>query len=369
MNKRKIKILIVAILIIGVIVTISFKANTDNNPKNLKIGIIAPLSGDFGAVGENFVNGIKTAQAVYEKETGTKIELVIENDGGEATKGLSAYRKLTEVNKVDGLINTFTSTMDAIYEPSKNLPYPVMMGFLQANNVSPDHVFQITLGNDNVWDRYAKYLEKQSFDRSNLIIVHSKDAAQESFAKEFSKNYTGKTETVIASSEKGMLKSDATKIASLKPTAIIFFMTPENGAILTKELLPLIDSKTQLIYDIQIHTGMKYYKDILGDLNKINGAISIIPEGEPNAEFIKNYKEVVGKEPGFTSDFGYDAMMVYLKGYDKNEESWTKNLAKTNFNGASGNISFDKNGIVFPNLTIKIVENGEMKVAERLPLK
>lgn len=368
MNKRNVKIIVAIVIVIGVIAVIT-NANSKNDSKQLKIGVIAPLSGDFGAVGENFVNGIKTAQAVYEKETGTKIDLVIENDSAEATKGLSAYKKLTEVDKVDGLINTFTSTMDAIYEPSKNLPYPVMMGFLQANNVSPDHVFQITLGNDNVWDRYAKYLEKQSFDKSNLIIVHSKDAAQESFAKEFSKNYTGKTETIIVSSEKGMLKSDAAKIASLKPTAVIFFMTPENGAILTKEILPLIDSKTQLIYDIQIHTGMKYYKDILGDLNKINGAISIIPEGEPNMDFIKTYKEVVGKEPGFTSDFGYDAMMVYLKSYDKSEDKWTKNLAKTNFNGASGNISFDKNGIVFPNLTIEVVENGEMKVAERLPLK
>lgn len=364
-NKLKI---ISGIVVIAIIITIFVQNKTNTNDEVIRIGIIAPLTGDFGAVGENFVNGIKTAEAVYEAETGNKIDLVIENDGGEATKGLTAFKKLTQVDKVNGLINTFTSTMDAIYDPSKELSYPVLMGFMQANNVADDHVFQITLGNENVWNRYAGYLMKADFNKSNLVIVHSKDAAQESFATEFAKSYTGKTETLIASSEKGMLKSDAAKIAGMKPSAIIFFMTPENGAILTKELLPFIGKDTQLIYDIQIHTGMNYYKDILGDLNKINGAISIIPEGEPNTEFIAKYKEVIGKDPGFTSDFGYDALMTYLKAYDQSEEKWTKNLKKTNLDGASGQITFDHNGIVFPNLTIKVVENGEMKVVERLPL-
>ncbi|MEN9921528.1 MAG: hypothetical protein RLZZ517_506 [Candidatus Parcubacteria bacterium] len=365
-NKFKI---ISGIAILVLVIALLIGNNTHKNNEVIRIGVIAPLSGDFGAVGENFVNGIKTAEAVYEEETGKQVEIIIENDGGEATKGLSAFKKLTEVDKVDGLINTFTSTMDAIYEPSKNLPYPVMMGFLQANNVADDHVFQITLGNENVWDRYAEYLMKANFDKSNLVIVHSKDAAQDSFAKEFAKHYQGKTEVIVASSEKGILKADAAKIAELKPSAVIFFMTPENGAILTKELLPLIEKDTQLIYDIQIHTGMTYYKDILGDLNKINGAISIIPEGEPNQDFIKNYKEVIGKDPGFTSDFGYDAMMTYLESKDTSKDGWIKNLKKTDFAGASGQIKFDHNGIVFPNLTIKVVENGEMKVAERLPLK
>jgi len=367
-TSKKSKI-ISGIVVIVIIIAVLIGNKEDKSTEVLRIGVIAPLSGDFGAVGENFVNGIRTAEAVYEKETGTQIEIIVEDDGGAATKGLSAFKKLTEIDKVDGLINTFTSTMDAIYEPSKNLSYPVLMGFLQANNVADDHVFQITPGNENVWDSYAEYLMKQDFDKSNLVIVHSQDAAQDSFAKEFSKFYTGKTETIVASSDKGVLKTDAAKITELNPSAIIFFMTPENGAILTRELLPLIEKDTQLIYDIQIHTGMSYYLDALGDLNKINGAISIIPEGEPNKDFTNAYKEVIGTDPGFTSDFGYDAMMVYLKSHDNSKDSWIKNLRKTNFNGASGQITFDQNGIIFPNLTIKVIENGEMRVVERLPIK
>ena len=366
MNKKIIGIIVVAVIAIVAIVGLN-SHSASQNPKNLKIGVIAPLSGDFSAVGENFVNGIKTAKVAYEKKTGTTVELIIENDGGEATKGLSAFKKLTEVDKVDGMINTFTSTMDAIYTPSQTLPYPIMMGFFQAHNVTDDNVFQITLGNDGVWNKYANYLAGANFDKSNVVVVHSKDAAQESFSKEFRANFVGTTTEVIASTDKSGLMSDAAKIASLKPTAIVFFMTPENGAILTKELLPLVGKNTQLIYDIQINTGIQFYKDQLGDLNKINGAITIVPEAEANQKFVSEYKTVIGKDPGFTSDFGYDAFTVYMENYNKNKNDWISSLKKTDEIGASGHIKFDNKGVVIPNLTIKKIEGGEMKVVERLP--
>lgn len=363
MNKKKTLIgALVVVVVIVLILTLSQKES-----KQIRIGVIAPLTGDFGAVGENFVNGMKTAEAVYEKETGNQIDLIIEDDGGLATKGLSAFKKLTEVDKVNGLVNVFTSTMDAIYEPSKDLQYPVLMGFFQANNVGDDHVFQITLGNDGVWNKYAEYLNKADFNKDHVVIVHSKDAAQESFAKEFAQFFDGEKEIIVASSDKNALKSDATKIANLKPTAIVFFLTPENGAVLTKELLNLIDPKTQLIYDIQIHTGSQYYADVLGDMNKINGAISIIPEADANEKFVADYKKVIGKDPGFTSDFGYDALMTYLESYEQDEAAWTKNLKQTDLAGASGQIKFDANGIVLPNLTIKNLVDGKWAVKERLP--
>jgi ABC-type branched-subunit amino acid transport system substrate-binding protein len=364
MNKKITWILIVAVIAIVAILGFS---NNKQNPQQLKIGVIAPLSGDFAAVGENFVNGIKTAKVAYEKKTGDTVTLIIENDGGEAAKGLSAYKKLTEVDKVDGMINTFTTTMEAIYTPSQSLPYPIMMGFFQANNSIDDNVFQISLRNDGVWNKYADYLQKTEFDKSNIIVVRSVDAAQESMAKDFEKNYKGTTTEVIASSDRGSLKTDATKIAGMKPTAIVFFMTPENGAVLTKELLPLISKNTQLIYDVQINTGIKYYQDQLGDLNKINGAITIVPEAEPNQKFINEYKVVIGTEPGFTSDFGYDAFAVYMENYNKDKSAWISNIKKTDEIGASGHLKFDSNGVVIPNLTIKKVVDGKMQVVERLP--
>jgi ABC-type branched-subunit amino acid transport system substrate-binding protein len=364
-------IIVVLVIILGISY---FNGQGKVDTAGLKIGVIAPLTGDFGGVGENVLKGIRTAQAVYAEKTGQLIPIVVEDDSADATKGLSAYKKLTEVDKVNGLINTFTSTMDAIYKPVTEAKYPVMMEFFQANNVADDNVFQMTLGNDNVWDRYAKYISSAGFDESKVVIVHSIDAAQDSFAKAFIAEYKKPVTTLVASTDKNSLRSDAAKISALKPTLLVFFMTPENGAILTKEVLPLISSTTQLVYDIQLYTGLSYYEQQLGgNLSKINGAVSLMFEGDANSlenkEFVTAFKKLYpNEEPGFLADHGYDTFMAYVSAYSKDSAEWTANLKALDSSGASGEVKFDKNGIRIPDLVVKKVTDGKSQTFARLPL-
>ena len=369
--KKYFKVLVPILLVIVIVLSISY-SNKKTDNIGLKIGVIAPLTGDFGGVGENVVKGIKTAQAVYAEKTGKMIPIIVEDDSGDATKGLSAYKKLTEIDHVNGLINTFTSTMDAIYQPVNKAGYPIMMEFLQANNVADDNVFQMTLGNDNVWDRYAKYILNAGFNESKVVVVHSVDAAQDSFAKAFISEYKKPVSIIVASSDKNGLRTDATKIAALKPTMIAFFMTPENGAILTKEVLPLISTSTQLIYDIQLYTGISYYKQQLGgDLSKINGAINHMFEGDSNSpenkEFVSAYKKLFNEEPGFLADHGYDTFMTYVNTYNKDNKKWISSLKSFESNGASGEVKFDKKGIRIPDLVVKKVVDGKSQTIDRLP--
>ena len=367
---------IILFLILAVIVVIGgvHAVNSKPNTAGLKIGLIVPLTGDFAPVGENILKGIKTAEALNEEKTGNKIEIVVEDDGADAVKGLSAYNKLTQIDHVTGLINTFTSTMDAIYKPVVTAGYPVMMEAFQANNVADDNVFQMTLGNDNVWDRYAKYLATAGYDDSKVVIVHSTDAAQASFAAAFSAEHKKPATTIVASTDKNGLRTDAAKIAALKPSMVIFFMPPENGAILTKEILPLISTSTQLVYDIQLYTGLPYYqKQLGGDLSKINGAINLMFEGDPasaeSKEFVAEFKKLYPNEnPGFLADYGYDSFNTYVKTYSKDNAKWTLNLKTADMKGASGEVKFDKNGIRLVPLVIKKVINGKSETVDRLSI-
>ncbi len=368
------KIPVIVLIVLAIVVGVLYSNNKKVDTAGLKIGVIAPLTGDFGAVGENVVKGIKAAQAVYAEKSGQMIPIIVEDDSADAAKGLSAYKKLTEVDRVNGLINTFTSTMDAIYQPVRQAEYPTMMEFFQANNVADDNVFQMTLGNDNVWDRYAKYISNSKYDLSRVVIVHSVDAAQASFATAFNAEYKKPVTTIVASSDKNGLRGDAAKIAALKPTMVIFFMTPENGAILTKEVLPLISTSTQLVYDIQLYTGLTQYQQQLGgDLSKINGAINIMFEGDKTSteyqKFISTYKKLYpNEEPGFLADYGYDSFMTYVHTYNKDNAKWVANLKSDDEKGASGEVKFDKNGIRIVPLVIKKVIDGKSVTIDSLPL-
>lgn len=369
MSKKSIIIFVILIGIVGVIYFSDKKPNT----ANLKIGAIMSLTGDFGAVGENTLKGMRVAEVVYEEKTGSKINLIVEDDSGDGAKGLSAYRKLTTQDQVHGLINFFTTTMDSIYDPSKEVGFPVMMVAFQANNVGDDHVFQMTQGNDNVWDRFAKYIKSSGFDESQVVVVHSVDAAQDSFAKAFIAEYGKPVTTITASSDRNTLRTDAAKIATLKPTMVVFFMTPENGAILTKELLPLIDSSTQLVYDIQITTGTSFYEAQLGgNLSKISGAIALGMEGDLTSSEYKEFYDAFKKmypneEPGFLADYGYDTFLTYIDTYDSDKSKWIANLKEINAKGASGDVKFDKNGIRYAPLVIKTIVDGKLQTTSRLP--
>ncbi len=368
------KILIGVAIVVIILLAVFLNYNQKPNTQGLKVGAIMSLTGDFGAVGENTLKGMKVAQGIYKEKTGNQVDLVVEDDGGDGAKGLSAYRKLTTQDNVGGLINFFTTTMDSIYEPSKSANFPIMMVAFQANNVADDQVFQMTQGNDNVWDRFSTYIKGAGFNESKVVVVHSIDAAQDSFAKAFVKEYDKPATTIVASSDKNALRSDAAKIAALKPTTIVFIMTPENGAILTKELLPLIDASTQLVYDIQLTTGTSYYETQLGNgLSRINGAIALGMEGDLNSseykEFYNAYKKMYpNEEPGFLADYGYDTFMTYVNSYNIDKSNWISNLKDTDTKGASGVVKFDKNGIRIPPLVIKKVTDGKLQTVSRLPL-
>jgi ABC-type branched-subunit amino acid transport system substrate-binding protein len=369
---KKIKIIIGAVVLIlvvwGVVALTGNKTNS-NQPQEFKLGVINTMTGPFGSVGENYLKGIRSAELVYEQKTGKKVTIVVENDGGDGAVGLSAYKKLTQSDKVDGMINFFTTTMDTIYTDAKVAGKPVMMGAFQANNVADDYVFQMTPGNDGMWTKYAPYIKTAGYDLSNFVLVHSKDAAQASFAEAFTSDYGGKVTSYTASSDKNGLKTDATKILAMKPTTIIFFMTPENGAILTKDILAQKDSATSLIYDIQLVTGWSQYKDILGtNISKLNGALTLAWEGDPDQVFLKAYHKLYGanENPGFLADFGYDTFNVYMNNYDKDNSKWVNNIKNTNMQGASGKIKFDKVGVRAPDLVVKKVTDGELKNIARL---
>jgi ABC-type branched-subunit amino acid transport system substrate-binding protein len=329
--------------------------------------VIDSLTGDYGAVGENTLKGIKVAEHVYEKKTGKKVEFIVEDDGGDGVKGLSAFKKLVQVNHVDGMINFFTTTMDTIYAPAKTEGYPVMMVAFQANNIADDFVFQMTPSNDDVWPKFVKLVKNGEYDLNNVVLVYSKAAAQESFMKSFALTYGDKATQFGISSGGKDFRSDAAKIAAFKPTTIVFFMTPDDGALLTKTLVPMLDKSTKLIYDIQLVTGTANYKKILGGLSTIEGAMTLSPEGERSQDFIDAYHELYpNEEPGFLADFGYDTFMVYMESYDKDNAQWISNLRSYSGKGPSGQIMFNDKGIRVPDMVVKKVIGGELVTTGRL---
>jgi branched-chain amino acid transport system substrate-binding protein len=80
--------------------------------------------------------------------------------------------------------------------------------------------------------------------------------------------------------------------------------------------------------------------------------------------FKKAYVKRFGKEPGLASDKGYDCVMLLARAFaqGRNGPGAIQVLAKTrDYPGASGSITFDKNGDVDVSAGMEIVKDGKIE--------
>jgi len=110
MNKT-VKIL-VALLII-VLAGFAILSTRNSDPKIIKIGIVAPLTGGASVYGTNLVKGAELAiKELVGNEN--KYELVIEDDATNPAMSASAAQKLINIDKVQGIISVTSGTGNAI---------------------------------------------------------------------------------------------------------------------------------------------------------------------------------------------------------------------------------------------------------------
>lgn len=319
---------------------------------------MAPLSGEYSAAGENMLKGINVARDSYVKaHPNMKVEIVVEDDGFNVGKGVSAYKKLTGVNKVNGLISLSTPVIDALYQDIKKTSMPVMQIGVQTVGIGPDNIFQNSPAAGDGILALADYTSSK-LNLSKLAIVYDTTPAGTVFFGVFKDNYK-KTSDSYAITKKDDIRSQVNKIIAGKYDGIVMMNSSENGALITNELIRS-GYKGQLIYDAQLQTAFADYKRILGDTKIIDGAISIWFKDGDRTAFNNEYKLKYNTEPGFVADFGYDSFNTLMNAYSGDSDKWLRNIQNTKTVGASGKISFDNDGVRKQDISINEVRNGEI---------
>ncbi len=105
----------------------------------ITIGVIAPLTGSLAEFGEAVRNGFTLANEDLQKQ-GKQINFVFEDSAYMPDKAITAYKKLTEFDKVDVTINWGAPTSEALVPIAKNSTTPffaftIVNGFTTENTV------------------------------------------------------------------------------------------------------------------------------------------------------------------------------------------------------------------------------------------
>ena len=355
MNKKIIWFMVVLVIMGVLLVGVNKKSST-----HLTFGLISGMSGDYAAVGDAFAKGAELAQEEWNKANpNQQIDMIKEDDGFDAKKGLSAYKKLTSINHIDGLINMTTITIDALYSDVVSSGMPVALGFEQGIEAKNDNVVQLWPGTVPAEEKLGAYVKERGF-KNVVIFVDKESAVFERFANGFIKGYELPVQEIKTGNDSGDIKSNALKILEIKPDAIAFIVTPTTGALLVKELNLLSKTKYQFIFDANIQTGFTDYTKILGNTNVLTGSILYAIPNIYRQEFSDSFKKKFGQEPTIGSETGYNAFILLARSYNVNKEKWVENMQKASFIGADGKIVFDENGIRIPELKIGVIKDGKL---------
>jgi len=354
--KKKIVIGIVLVLVIAAIAV--FGGQKDNNPDTIKIGMIGPFAGSYAVVGETFQNGALLAvEEIGAKNPGKKIELIVEDGAFDPAKSLSAYKKLTGIDKVDAIIAVDTVSTDAIYKDALTSGIPVIHGGEQSMTPVADNFMQINPGNYD--SEVALGAEVKKDNKQKVVLVTGNHEVFFRFAKGFKEGYGSPVEEHIVNFTEQDIRTFALKIKASNPDAVAFIITPDLMARFTKTFNELGMTNVSYYYDADLQFGWDSAIQIV-PAEIFNGHTVVTIGNYTDLDFVSRYEKRFGNKNVLTGNVGYDAVQLLVANYNEDNSKWVSKILKSKYEGVSGKISFNDFGIRIPEFKIGTIEGGKL---------
>ena len=400
----------------GVLLTSCQGENTGDG-NGLKLGTLAPTTGDLSSIGQNWPAAVQLAVDTINECGGVneaQVSLITEDSQTEPSAGSSAMTKLAEVDKVAGVVGAFASSVSgaAVDVAVRN---KVMM--ISPGSTSP--VFTERAQNDEFngyWARtappdtyqsqaLAALAQKQGFKNVSTVAINNDYGV--GFEKQFVKAFKERGGNIVGKPTRHdpkatTLDSEAKQAFGTKPKpdAVAAILYAETGSLLLKSAFEqgLSDEVTVLLTD-----GV-YSPDFVQQVGKtadgksiIAGALGTVPgaNGAALKDFTALWNEKVGKELTAYVPHNWDAavlMMLAAEASDANTGEGIKSkvievanapgtevsdaceameLVRSgediDFQGASGNVDIDENGDVVGSYDVwQVGEDGSLSVIDKV---
>ncbi len=360
------KILLLAAVVIVVIIVIGLVSKSGVKSE-VTIGIIDVLSGDKAPLGQNFKKGVEMARDEYAAlHPDKKVTLIFEDDALDTAKGLAAFKKLQQENKIDALIVATSPTINAIYDEVSSTTIPVITYGTQSIEEKNDNVFHIFP--NPIFADTALGLTMRTLNPSpteSVVGVYTNDMTLISFYNAF-QDAVGQniTEFGLDMENSKSVQDAAKKVLEKKPKYVFMTNYANLGAQFIKELKSLSGGKIQqtLVFDLTFNKVLGDYEKVLGDLKVLDGSFVVSLKEVDSASFDQRYTKKYGEPRGELADFGYDSLSTLLETQGKTGSEWITNIQKSKINGTTGEISFDSIGRRVPSFTITQIKDGKIPV-------
>lgn len=362
------RVFVTALASLSAIAVVSSSAFAVDAVKEVKVGVILPMTGDAATFGQESLNGLKLS--LEKLKAAPKLELIVEDTQGTPKGSAAAINKLITTNKVPVVIGEVKSSDTlAASAAAQEAKIPLLTHASTNDTITQNKNFvsRICFVDSFQGEVMARFALENLKAKTAIIIVDSDSdysrGLRDSFKAAFSKG--GKVLSEVSYSSKDTdFTAQLSRVRKDKPDVVFVPGYYSNvGAILRQA------------------SELKITAKMLGadgwdspDLFKIAGKASaghyisshFAPDDkDPKVQaFVKEYQAKYKVLPGAMAALGYDAGMfvhaAILKAGSADPAKIQQAISATkNFSGITGTISLDSNrNAVKPAVILETTETG-----------
>ncbi len=367
MKKNQVLLAVVLIaVVVGGIFYFNNKKGQGQADEVIKIGAILPLS-ESGAIFADYIKSGIELKLDEINDQGKKIEILYEDSKNIPSQGISAYRKLNNINGVKIFIPAMSSISKALVSfasDTTTLQLGTAVAFPNYTSGYPN-VFRFYPNSDNLTGVMAKYF-LNNINVENVGIVYVNDEFGMASMSNFRKTIEGKKNVVISEPYEITQKDFKQTIEKLNNSnAGAVYLSGYGPAYISfiKQLKELQKKEFIIMGDMTL--GLPSTFEQIGNL--MEGVYYV--DGEMSEEFISKYEKKHGKKPSTYAGYAYDLLGIFYQAYKKGDEQKDIHLIinnllqTTNYKGCMGdNISIDEKRELNQKFVVHKVENGKITV-------
>lgn len=353
--------------------TVSFIKCGGKQPGEQRVGVIVPLTGGAAEFGKWARNGTELALEDLNQQPpkeGMRYKAIYEDHQMDTKAGLSAFKKLVDVDKVDGVVTAGSGVVLAI-APEADRTQVLQMNYAA---VSPairkagPYTFTLVNDGDVETDEMAR-LVLNTLGVKQIAILYANASygvgTKDAMVRSFTQSGGQVLDTVAFQENFTDIRAQLLQLKNLNPAAVYFIATIKDSGRLLKQARELGLNTQWLTYNaFESPEVLQIAGDAAEGVIYTSSNLFDLPNPPSKAEqFLKAYVAKYGERPNLYAATAYDA--VHLLALAQSSSDGTKEgmqrymSSLKDYQGASGVITFDQDGSVRKPVFLKIVRNKE----------
>lgn len=344
----------------------------------IKIAFAGPLTGDMSVDGIDARNGCELAIKKINEDggiNGKTVELVEYDDKGDTKEAATVASRICQDSDIYATIGHYNSGCTLAAAPIYEKGQMTTVSYASsANAVSDagDYIFRSCNSDDVSAGKCAEMAVKLGYEK--LAVIYENDDYGVGLAESFTQ-YAEESGAEIVS-------NNAYLLGETKDFTSILTKIRESGAEmifiagLYTEAAMIMKQEAQVGMDIPCIGSEALYSDGIIELGgeAVEGmyttaGFSVESTEDYIQEFIADFNDEYGENPGTCATCAYDAVMAVAEAMKNTQELTRENIKNEMYNiedlqGVSGKITFDENGDVHKDYLTVMIKDGKFTLME-----